>query len=224
MNAECTCSVHGPGTPISQMMLHVLIQHQYDRLDVTMLQLFIDKQAELSGRVTARYRSRHGEKALYDMLSLPLLMGRIDCAKVLVNNGVDPLTGNDPDGESYTVVPMFQEYCAHGTNEYIRWVFNDYIPQHPEIDLKAFAQRIMKSIISMKAKDRVECWWESKRRTAAHAILMCCHLKTIEQLVECGRSEIRLDLLAERNCTAKTALHQAVVKNDAESVDILIGL
>jgi len=81
-----------------------------------MLQLFIQKRAELSGTVTARHRRWDDEKAQYDILSLPLLMGRIDCAKVLVNEGVDPLTGNAPEGESFAVVPMFQEYCEHGTS------------------------------------------------------------------------------------------------------------
>ena len=223
MNSGCTCSLHGPGTPLSQMMLHGLIQHQYDRLDVTMLQLFIQKKAELIGRVTARHGSQEGEKALYDILSLPLLMGRIDCATVLVKEGIDPLTGGDPEGEKFSVVPMFQEYCEHGTNEYIQWVFNEYIPQHPEFDLKAFTQRIIKAIISMKAKDKMNCWWESKRRTPAHAVLMCHHLETTELLVQCG-NEHHLNLLAERNCTGKTALHRAAMNNDDKSVDILMKL
>jgi len=224
MNAVCACSLHGPGIPISQMMLHGLIQHRYDELEVTLLQLFIQKRAELSGTVTARHRRWDDEKAQYDILSLPLLMGRIDCAKVLVNEGVDPLTGNAPEGESFAVVPMFQEYCEHGTSEYICWVFNEYIPQHPGVDLKEFTQRIIKAIISMKAKDQKNCWWESKRRTPAHAVLMCRHNATIELLVQCGHNENSLDLLAEQTCTGKTALHQAVVNNDGESVDILMEL
>ena len=220
MNSGCTCSLHGPGTPILQMMLHGLIQHQYDRLDVPMFQLFIQKQAQLNGTVTARHGSWDSEKALYDILSLPLLMGRIDCAKVIVNAGIDPLTGNAPEGDSFPVVPMFQEYCEHGTNEYIRWVFNEYIPKQPEVDLKEFTQRTIKAIVSMKAKDRKNCWWKYKRRTPAHAVLLCHNLETIELLVQSGH----LYFLAERNHTGMTALHHAAMNNDVKSVVILMEL
>ena len=160
----------------------------------------------------------------YVMLDLPLSIKRVDCAKVLVEAGVDLLSGGCPSdakvkGEMFDVVPMFQEYLDHGTNEFIRWAFNEYIPQHPEVDLK----QIIHSLINMKEKDKKSCFWQSVQRTPAHAILTSHHEETIKQLVQCGK-ENGLDLLAERSCTGKTALHVAAEENDVESVQILLQL
>ena len=83
-------------------------------------------------------------------------MQRIDCAKVLVNTGVDLVSGSCPKGVEFPVVPMFQECRDYGTNEFIHWTFNEYIPKHPEIDLK----RIIQSIVNIK-KDEQFCLWQS---------------------------------------------------------------
>ena len=148
-------------------------------------------------------------------------MQRIDCAKVLVKAGVDLLSGGCPGGETFDVVPMFQEYRDHGANEFICWAFDEYLPQHPEVDLK----RIIQSIINMKRKDEESCLWQSVRRSPAHAILTSHHEATIKRLVECGIDEFNgLDLLDERSCTGKTALHVAAENNDVESVHILLQL
>ena len=62
-------------------------------------------------------------------------MRKIDCAKVLVNHEVDPINGGSPGGEKFDVVPMFQEYCDYGTNEFIRWLFqcDVWSPSYMEI-------------------------------------------------------------------------------------------
>ena len=155
----------------------------------------------------------------YGLLDLSLSMKKIDCAKVLVEEGVDLLSGGCEGGEWFDVVPMFQEYRDHGTNEFIRWAFNEYLPKHPEVDLK----RILLSIIIMKEKDKQSCFWQSVQRSPAHAILTSHHEGTIKQLVQCGK-ENGLDLLAERSCTGKTALHVAAENNDVDSVNILLQL
>ena len=138
MNAKCACEIH-TGTPIFQMMLHCLIQHECDKLSVTMLEYFIQKGSELSGKIATRhfgiYRNDCGGVS-YGILDLPLSMQRIDFAKVLVKAGVDLVSGGSPSGVEFPVVPMFQEYRDYGTNEFIHWAFNEYIPKHPEIDLK----------------------------------------------------------------------------------------
>jgi len=66
------------------------------------------------------------------MLDLPLTMKSIngfEVAKVLVEVGrIDPITGGTPRGETYIVVPMFQEYCFNGTNNYICWLCKEHLP------------------------------------------------------------------------------------------------
>ena len=109
------------------------------------------------------------------------------------------------------------------TNEFIHWAFNEYIPQHPEIDLERFAQRIIQSISHMKDKDRKRWFWQSVQRAPAHAILTSHHKETILRLVQCSK-EIGLDLLAEKSSTHKTALHVAAEDNDVESIHLLLQL
>ena len=221
MNAKCSCVKH-TGTPILQMMLHCLMLNNCDKLDVTMLQYFTEKVATLIEEITTRhldiyYKDSGGVK--YGMLDLPLSMQRIDCANMLVKAGVDLISGGTPEGEKFAVVPMFQEHLDHGTNEFIRWAFNEYVPKHPEIDLK----RIIHSLINMKEKDEKSCFWQSVQRAPAHAVLTSHHEETIKHLVQCGK-ECGLDLLAEQSCTGKTALHVAAEDNDVKSVQILLNL
>ena len=206
------------------MMLHCLIQHECDKLSVTILEYFIQKGSELSGKIATRhfglYRNDCGGVS-YGILDLPLSMQRIDFAKVLVKAGVDLISGGSPSGVEFAVMPMFQEYRDHGTNEFICWAFNEYIPKHPEIDLK----RIIRSIINMKKKDQQSCLWQSVRRSPVHALLTSHHEETIKRLVECSIDEFDgLNLLAERSCTGKTALHVVAEDNDVESMHILLRL
>ena len=211
------------GTPLLQMMLHCFIQNKCEKLNVTMLQYFKEKGAKYSGEIATRHfgiyrKDRGGVK--YGLLDLPLSMRKIDCAIVLVKAGVDLINGGSPEGKEFDVVPMFQEYLDHGTNEFIRWAFNEYIPSHPEIDLK----RIIQSIINMKKKDEKSCFWKSVQRAPAHAILTSHNEETIKRLVECAKNDFDLDLLAEQSCTKRTALHVAAENGDVESVHILLQL
>ena len=221
MNAKCTCEIH-TGTPICQLMLHCFVQKDYDKLN-TMLEYFIQNlPPEPSGEIAIQHVGLdHGDGGgfPYGMLDLPLSMQRIDCAKVLVKAGVDLIGGGSPGGEKFAVVPMFQEYHDHGTNKFIRWAFNEYIPQHPKVDLK----RIIHSLINIKEKDEGRWFWQSVQRAPAHAILTSHHEETIKHLVQCGK-EIRLDLLAEKSSTHKTALHVAAEDNDMKSVHLLLKL
>ena len=209
------------GTPLLQLMLHCLIQDQCHNLS-TMAKYFIQNNASLRGKITFMNglfdQMDDGiDGQSYGMLDLSLSMKKIDCAKLLVQAGVDLLSGGCPEGEKFDVVPMFQEYRDHGTNEFIHWAFNEYILN--EIDLK----RIIQCIINMKEKDETSCFWQSVRRSPTHAILTSHHEEAIKRLVQCGK-ENGLDLLAERSCTGKTALHVAAENNDVESVDILLQM
>ena len=204
-------------------MLHCLIQGDYEMLSIEMLEYFIQKGAELNGEIAIRHVGLdHSDSGgfPYGMLDLPLSMKRIDCGKLLVEKGVDLISGGSPEGEELYVVPMFQEYRDYGTNEFIRWAFKEYLPQHPEIDLK----RIIQSIINMKEQDENSCFWQSVQRTPAHAILTSHHEETIKCLIQCAKDDFGLDLLAEQSCTGKTALHIAAENGDVESVHVLLQL
>ena len=221
MNAECVCEVH-TGTTVLQMMFHCFNQKEYGKLSITMLEYFIRKGANLSGKISTRHFGPDGSdsgEVNYGILHLPLEMQRIDCAKKLVEAGVEPINGGTCIGEDFEVVQMFEEYRLNGTNEFIRWVFNEYIPNHPEVELN----RIIDSISNMKEKDENTFFWEFVQRSPVHAILTSHHKETIKRLVECGK-ESDLNLLDERSCTGKTALHVAAENNDVESVHILLQL
>ena len=204
MNAEC--KVH-TGTPICQLMVHCLVQG-YEKLGDTMLNYFIEKGAKLDVKILIHHvgLGPKDTKIKYGMLDLPLSMKRIDCAKMLVEAGVDLISGGSPDCEKFAVVPMFEEYRDHGTNEFIHWAFSEYIPNHPEID--RIDERIIKCIEHMKERDKKRSWWPPVQRSPAHAILTSCHEETINRLVQCGK-ENGLDLLNEQSCTDSTSLLSA---------------
>ena len=225
MNAESACRLH-KGTPVSQMMFHCFIEDKYDNLS-TMLKYFIEKQAKLN--VIISFSDGHLNQMqmkkgvitgqVYGMLDLSLSTKSIDCAKMIVRAGVDFISGGCPGGETFDVVPMFQEYRDRGTNEFIRWAFNEYILQLSKNDIK----RIIQCIINMKKKDEQSCFWQCVCRSPAHAVLICHHENTVKRLIQCGYKN-GLDLLAETSCTGKTALHVAAENNDVESVQILLRL
>ena len=204
------------------MMFHCFNQKEYGKLSITILDYFIKRGANLGGKISTHHFDHDGSDSggvNYGILHLPLEMQRIDCAKTLVEAGVEPINGGTCIGEEFEVVQMFEEYRLNGTNEFFCWVFNEYIPNHPEVDLK----RIIQSLINMKKKDENSCFWQFEQRAPAHAILTSHHEETIKCLIQCGK-ENGLDLLAERSCTAKTALHVAAENNDVKSVHILLRL
>ena len=226
MNAECE---EHTGTPICQLLVHwhdkggeKLSDKDFD----TVLKHFKDKGAKLDGKMVVHHAGldTKDSKIKFGMLDLPLSMKRIDCAKTLVEIGVDLISGGSPECASIAIVPMFQEYRDHGTNKFICWAFNEYIPSHPElnIDLK----RIIRSIINMKKRDEDPMfrWWPTVQRTPAHAILTSHHEETIKRLVQLSNQEFNLNLLEEQTCTGKTALHVAAENGDVESVRILLQL
>ena len=216
---DANCTLHG--APISQMMVHCLIQHQYGKLDGNMLEYFITKGALLNGEICTIHPCDDSGFA-YGLLDLPLKMNRVDCAKMLVRKGVDPISGGSPRGEEFDVVPLFQEYFDHGTNNFIQWVFNDYLCdlQYPKYDLNEFANRITKSICNMNSKNSR---WLSQRRSPAHSVLTSGNEEIIKLLVQSGEEQ-NLDLLAEQSSNGRTALHIAAENGDYISTKALLEL
>ena len=204
------------GAPLFQMMLHCHAQNHQLKLDVKMVHLFIDKGTPLNKIIKNVFEDVESESYSWSALDLLLTMNNIDLAKVLVEEGkIDPITGGCPRGEKFNVVPMFQEYCFHGTNEFISWVCNDHLPQHMRNE---FTDRVLSCIESMKSHKHFEKW-VFQRRTPAHAMLTCGHRETIELMVDKNRA-----LLIDENSTGKTALHVAAEEGDIHSMKVLLDL
>ena len=205
------------------MMLHCVVQNV--EINTAMIKYLIEKVSplcrlvsifEVDGpRVTPGWE--------FSLLDLPLMTttaNGFEAAKVLVEFGkVDPITGDSPRGETFNVVPMFQEYWLFGTNNYIRWLFKDHIPNHKR---EEFVDRVLKCITAMKQHPKFKSWMY-KRRTPSHAILTSGHQETVALLVQKGKEEGE-DFLTETNSIGKTALHMAAENGDLESVEILLQL
>ena len=217
MNAQCK---EHTGTPICQLMVHCLV-HNPEELNDTKLSYFTANRGTLNGMILVHHVGLDAKESdiKYGMLDLPLSMKKIDCAKWLVGKGVDLISGGSSDCEKFAIVPMFQEYRDYGTNEFICWAFKEYIPQHPGIHI----EKIIECIIYMKKRDKGIKWWPSVQRAPAHAILTSQHEETIKRLVEIAKDK-GLNLLEEKSCTGKTALHVAAENGDVESVHILLQL
>ena len=208
------------GAPLFQMILHCISQNV--ELDPTVVQYFIEKKSPLNREIySSEVDSQNGYG--WSVLDLPLTittMNGFEVAKVLVELGkVDPITGGSPRGETFNTVPMFQEYCYRGTNNYIRWLCNKYIPNHKRGE---FVDRVLKCIVSMKKHEGFKSWIY-ERRTPSHAILTSGHKETIRQLVQKGKEQDE-NFLTEKNSVGKTALHMAAENGDLESVETLLQL
>ena len=204
------------GAPLFQMMLHCHAQNHPLKLDVNMVRLFIEKGTPLNWEIENHFKDAVTNVYSWSALDLPLTMNNIDLAKVLVEEGkIDPITGGCPRGEEFNVIPMFQEYCFHGTNEFISWVCNDHLPQHKRNE---FTDRVLSCIESMKSHKYFKVW-VFQRRTPAHAMLTCGHRETIELMVHKNKA-----LLVDKNSTGKTALHMAAEEGDVCSVEVLLDL
>ena len=225
VHTEIDTGCNGCGPPLFQMMFHCFVQNA--ELDTTMVKYFIEKGSpeslsrEIVNLEVDGQNVRPGFS--WSALDLPLTMNSVngfEIAKVLVEVGqIDPITGGTPRGETYNVVPMFQEYCYSGTNNYIRWLCMEHVDDQQR---EEFVNRVLNTISSMK-KNEGFTTWKYERRTPSHAILTCRHQKTVVLVVERAKEQGE-DLLGEKNSTGKTALHMAAEDGDLESVQILLQL
>lgn len=205
------------------MILHCLVRNV--EVDTTMVDLFIEKGSPLSRTISSIEVDGQDTSTgyIWSLLDLPLTMTTMngfEVAKVLVERGkVDPITGGTPTGETFDVVPMFQEYCFAGTNNYICWLCKEHIPNHKRGE---FVYQVLKCITSMKKHEGFSAW-VYERRTPSHAILTSRHQETVALLVQKGKEQDE-DVLTETNSTGKTALHMAAENGDLESVKILLQL
>ena len=223
---EIDTGCDGCGAPLFQMIFHCFVHHfENAELDTTMVRYLIEEGSPLSREICNLEVDGQNVRAglSWSILDLPLTMKNMngfEVAKVLVEVGyIDPITGGTPRGETYNIVPMFQEYCFNGTNNYIRWLCKEHLPADKR---SKFVDRVLRSIVSMKRNEQFTTWIY-ERKTPSHAILTCWHPETIALLVQKGKEQNE-DLLSEKNSTGKTALHMAAEDGDLESVEILLQL
>ena len=69
------------GTPLTQMVLHCYHENKIDMLDISIVQYFIEKGANLSRVITAGFWVNSS------VLDLSVVINRIDVAKMLVKGG-----------------------------------------------------------------------------------------------------------------------------------------
>ena len=190
------------GTPLLQMIMHCYFQNTSDMLNIGIVQYVIEKGAVLS-RVTTS-----GTWVDASALELSMAVNRTDVAKMLVEKGLDPIYGGDPD---YT--PVFAEYLPFGSHHFLSWLLCEHFTTN---EIPAFIDELIK--IGAFTNESVSEAAFSFGRRPSHAFLLCGHQKAVHHLLD-----EKPDLLDECDRQDKTALHIAAEKGDLNSIDILLA-
>ena len=103
------------GTPLLQMLNYSHIQQKQRQLDINIVQFFIDEGAVLSRVLSA------GGCDNYTALEMSINLQRFDNSQKLIEKGVDPIDGGDPN-----MMTIFVEYVQFGTNNFIKWLLEHY--------------------------------------------------------------------------------------------------
>lgn len=207
------------GSPLLQMIFHCMAQNV--EVDTAMVKYFIQRNHDCSRRIfnyEIEGKTIHPTRGIYWTaldLALANTKNGFEVAKVLVEVGkINHIYGENPS--EVPVVSMFTEYWSYGTNNYIRWLCNEYLL---ELQRHEFVSKVLSAINSMKNHHNFIVW-EYQRRTPSHAILTCRQKEIVQLLVNLGGE----DLLGDKASTGKTALHVAAEENDLESVEVLLQL
>ena len=190
------------GSPLLQMMAYARIRRKQDnlsspRIDVSMLELFIEKGAVLSRVLTA------GSCNMSTALEMAISLQRFDIVKLLIDAGVDPILCGD--GE---ISPLLFEYNLFGTHNFIRWLLNEHLRQH---QIPAFVDHLLSTGVIFRNLEA------SFKGCPVHALLLCGHKETIHDLVQ-----KKPELLEKCDSFGRTALHVAAEEGDLISVKILL--
>lgn len=185
------------------MMMYAILQKNKDQPKIDIVQFFIDKGEVLSRVLTA------GGSENSSALDMSINLRRFDIARLLIEAGVDPIYGGDPQWK-----PIFLEYSQFGTNEFNKWLL-DYYQKKNEIP--AFVDRLLNGdVFSNRETQKI---FSSFGRNIVHTFLLCGHEGAVSCLL--GR-ESGADLLMECDPFKKTALHIAAEKGDIVNVKILL--
>lgn len=190
------------GTPLIQMMVYCQIQKNPHQLDISIVHYFIENGAVLS---------RVLDKGICEnctALALSIHLKRFDVTKSLVQKGVDPVLGGEPNRR-----PVLQEYIQFGSNHFLSWLLNKHLPpaKIPEFIDKLFENQLF---------DNAETnhFASLFGRNAVHAFLLCGKREAVECLLE-----RQPDLLHQQDTFKKAALHIAAEKGDLETINILLA-
>ena len=189
------------GTPLMQMMVYCQIQRAPQSLSISIINHFIKKSAVLSRVLTAGFCENT------TALEVSIHLQRYDIAQTLVQAGLDPILGGEPNSP-----PVLMEYLQFGSHNFISWVLDEHLnPQEVPNFVRALLD---KGVFSNEATNHFA---EVLGRNTVHGILLC------------GRREAVYSLLDEKphfmtTCDPfkKTALHIAAEKGDINTVNILL--
>ena len=188
------------GTPLLQLLAYCVIQEKQDQLDINIVQFFIDKGAVLSRVLTA------GTYIDSTALEFAINLHRLDVAKMLVEAGVDPILGGDPE-----VSPIFIEYAYFGSHKFIKWLLGEHLAHK----IPAFINGLLDEKVFSNHETYKFAF--NLGRNVAHAFL----LSGQEEAIHCLLDK-KPDLLMSSDPFNKSALHLAAEKGDCDSVRILL--
>ena len=175
-----------------------------DKLDISIVQYFIEKGAVLSRILTA------GMCENTTAFELSFSLRRLDVAQLLVRAGVDPIFGGDP-----YIKPVFYEYIEFGSVSFIKWLLFEHLKSEKKI--RKFIDRLFepKDVFQITNGHVVR----RIGKNVAHTFLLSGHKEAIRYMLS-----KKPDMINETDPFNETALHLAAESGNYESVWILLNL
>lgn len=192
------------GTILLQLLKYSQIQQTPQQVSFNIVKFLIAGQQEILSRVLTAGTSENTTA-----LELSLDLRRFDIARMLVEVGMDPIYGGDPE-----IRPIFLEYTQFGSNEFLRWLLEEHLTSE---GIPAFVDRLLSGNIFLRSEDNHYAF-EVLGRSFAHAFL----LSGSEDAITCLVNK-EPDLLKACDPFGKSALHLAAEKGDSESVRVLLA-
>lgn len=134
----------------------------------------------------------------------------------MVIKGANPIAVPGPRGV-IGVIPLMEEYYEFGTNEYIKWLFHEYL--HPDVVDDHIQDLLKLDIFNPTAR----AMFDQAGRHRAHALLTSGHERMAKALLEHPHHG-GPNLLNEKDAADFTALQVAADRGDLESVKVIIKL
>ena len=189
------------GTPLIQMMVYCQIKRASQNLNISIINHFIGKGAVLRRVLTAGFCEKT------TALEVSVNLQRFDIVQALVEKGVDPISGGEPDS-----LPILMEYLQFGSHHFISWVLNEHL--NPQ-EVPNFVRSLLdKGVFSNESTNQFA---EVLGRNTAHAILLCGKKEAVHTLLD-----EKPHFMKTCDPFKKTALHIAAEKGDINTINILL--